>query len=247
MRCSHARASAAIARRSINTSNAKPGWLFPSSSHPAPRTPPRRKGGRPPIQSALGLRHHHLQALVRPKTPAGRHHRLCRPHGHGLEITGAADRLGCLRTPPRSPVSTLCPTNTPSQRPGVPHRQWARVHLGSTPAVVNTARLDRLSPALSQSSIQWFGRVLLRQLQTGLPLAPTFGNFGRGHEARPRLDYTLQRSRASQRSGHVVSSHFRSTIIDKITCKNYINPCPVLTGSHHFLTFKHILDSILFK
>ena len=204
-----------------------------SAAHPTPRTTPRGQSGGAAIQSALGLRHHHLQTLVRSKAPAGGHYRLCRPHGHGLEITGAADRLGCLRTPPRSPVPTLCPTNSPSQRAGVPHRQRAGVHLGSTPAVINAVGLDRLSHALPQSSIQWFGRVLFRQLQTGLPLAPAFGNFGRGHEAHPRLDYPLQRSRASQRSGHVVPSHFLSTMVDRITHKNYIIPCPVLTGSHH--------------
>jgi hypothetical protein len=34
--------------------------------------------------------------------------------------------------------------------------------------------------------------------------------------------HPLQRSRASQRSSHVVASHFLSTIVDRITNKNYI-------------------------
>ena len=163
-----------------------------------------------------------------------------RPHGHGLELTDAADGAGCLRTPPRSPVPTFRPANPPSQRPGVPHRQWPGVHLGSAPAALNPSGIDRLSHALPQSPVQRLGRILLRQLQTRLPFPSTLGNFDRGREARPRLDCPLQPSRASQRSGHVVSSHFLSTIVDRITNKNYLNTCPVLTGSHHSLMSLHL-------
>ncbi len=206
---------------------------FASASHTTPRTPARRQGGRAPIQPALGLRHHHLQALESTKTPAGRHHRLRRPHGHRLEVAGAVDRTGGLRTPPRGPVPTLCPTNPSSQRTGVPHRQWTRVHRGSTPAVVDPLGPDCLSHPLPQSPIQWAGRIFLRQLQTRLSFTPAFGNSGRRLETHPRLDHPLQPSRTAQCSGHVVASHFLSTVIDSITYKNYINSCPVLTGSHH--------------
>ncbi len=36
----------------------------------------------------------------------------------------------------------------------------------------------------------------------------------------------------AQCSGHVVASRFLSTSVDRITTKNYLNTCPVLTGSH---------------
>ena len=208
---------------------------FASASHPASRTTPRGQGGRASIQPALGLRHYHLQALVRSKTPAGGHHRLCRPHGYRLEITGTADGAGCLRTPPRSPVPTLRPANSPSQRAGVPHRQRTGVYLGSAPAVVNPPGSDCLSHPLPQPAIQRLGRVVLRQFQTRLSFTPAFGIFGRRLEAHPDLDYPLQRSRAPQRAGHVGPIHFLSTVVDRITNKNYINTCPVLTGSHQFL------------
>src|ERR1700677_4064542 len=94
-----------------------------SSSHPAPRPPSRRQGGSTAVQPAVGLRYHHFQTLVRSKAPAGSHHRLCRPHGAGLEITTAPNRLGCLRAPSRSPLPALCSKAPASQRLGVPHRQ----------------------------------------------------------------------------------------------------------------------------
>jgi len=204
-----------------------------SLPHPTPRTTARRQSGGASIQSALGLRHHHVQTLERSKTPAGRHHRLRRPHDPGLEITATTDHTGGLRTAPRSDLPAFCPAPAAGQRPGVPHRQRIGIYRGPTPAAFEANGTGRLPHVLPQSPIQRLGRILLRQFQTRLSFAPTFGNFGRGHEARPRLDYPLQRSRSSQRSGHVLSSHFLSTMVDRITHKNYINPCPVLTGPHH--------------
>src|SRR5262249_46047129 len=196
-------------------------------------TPARGQGGRPAFQPALGLRHHHPQTLERPKAPAGRHHRLRRPHGPGLEITTAFDDLGCGRTAPRGLVRTLRPATPARQGLGFPPGKWARVWAQAVATPLKSTGLDRLSHPLPQPPIQRLGRILLRHFQTRLPLPPAFGKLHRGHEEHSRLDCPLQRVRSSQRSGHVVSSLFLSTIVDRITHKNYNNPCPVLTGSHH--------------
>ena len=206
-----------------------------SAAHPASWPAARGQSRRAPIQPALGLRHHHPQPLESTETPAGRHHRLRRPHDLGLEITNPSDRRGCLRTAPGSALWAFCPATTVRQGTGVPHRQWTRIYLSPIPAAFDSNGTGRLSHTLPQPPIQRLGRILLRQFQARLSRTSSFGNSGRGTEPYPRLDYPLQRNRPSQRSGHVVSNHFLSTTVDRITPKNYKPTCPVLTGSHHFL------------
>src|SRR5271170_5756825 len=168
---------------------------LPSAPHPTSRPPARGQGGGAPIQPALGLRHHHVQALVRPQAPLGCHYRLRRPHGHRLEITGPADRPGDRRTPPRSSLPALWTPASIRQRAGVPHRQRPRVHRRAAPAVAGTVGPDHLPHSLPQSPIQRSGRVILRQSQKRLPCTSTFGYFARGFETHPHMDYPLQRSR----------------------------------------------------
>ncbi len=198
----------------------------------AARPTPRGQGGRAPIQPPLGLRHHHLQALVGAQAPAGSYHRLCRPHGHRLEITASPHRLGHRRTPPRSPLSTLWPSVAIRQRAGVPHRQWPGVHRGATPALAGPFRFGRLPYSLSQPAIQRPRRVLLWQSQKRLPGTSALGDFAPSLEAHPHLDHPLQRSRTPQRPQHVRPNHFRSTMVDTSPNKNYLTTCPVQAGSH---------------